>query len=327
MHPHIPAALQAPVNLALQAVFGTTTLDAITPLRAGLSSALVLRVVVGGRPSLLRIERAASPLLAPEAHYAAMIAAADAGLAPAVRYTDAAHGVAIIDHIDAQPLNRYPGGLPALGLALGAMVARLQRTPALPPLMEHLDGLRQIIADTLATGLIAPEAAAAPLDLWARLAERVPRTPVEERVSSHNDLNRNNVLYDGQRLWIIDWESAFANDPYVDPATLCNFFGVEGPDEDALLRAVFGEASAQRRSRLRLMRQVGNLFYAMMFMRLVAGSRAPDAPPRADLSAPPLRVVRQGLASGAVQLDRPEGQWLYATALLGEVQAAVRALG
>jgi len=32
------------------------------------------------------------------------------------------------------------------------------------------------------------------------------------RVSSHNDLNINNVLYDGQRVWISDWEAAFPID-------------------------------------------------------------------------------------------------------------------
>jgi thiamine kinase-like enzyme len=30
-----------------------------------------------------------------------------------------------------------------------------------------------------------------------------------ELVSSHNDLNPNNVLFEGERAWLIDWELAF----------------------------------------------------------------------------------------------------------------------
>ena len=41
-------------------------------------------------------------------------------------------------------------------------------------------------------------------------------------VSGHNDPNQFNVLYDGDRLWLIDWETAYRNDPYVDLATLCS---------------------------------------------------------------------------------------------------------
>ena len=51
----IPAAKQALVDRALQAVFGTTHLDAIEPLAGGLSTALVFRIVVGGRAALLRV--------------------------------------------------------------------------------------------------------------------------------------------------------------------------------------------------------------------------------------------------------------------------------
>ena len=181
MHPIIPSALEGPVNQALQVVFGTTQLDSLTPIHEGLSSAIVCRVVVGGRPALLRLERATAPLLSPAQQYAAMITASEAGLAPTVRYTDPQNGVGIMDFIEA------------------------------------------------------------------------------------------------------------------------------------------------RLHQLGVMRQICNLFYAMMFIRLVAASRAPDAPPLTDLSAPPLWQVRQGLGTGAVALHRPEGEWLYARALLGEaVEAAAR---
>ena len=43
-------------------------------------------------------------------------------------------------------------------------------------------------------------------------------------VSSHNDPNPANILFDGERLWLIDWETAYRNDPLVDVATLTMFY-------------------------------------------------------------------------------------------------------
>jgi len=36
-----------------------------------------------------------------------------------------------------------------------------------------------------------------------------------DMVSSHNDLFKpDNIVFDGQRLWLVDWETAFLNDRY-----------------------------------------------------------------------------------------------------------------
>ena len=41
-------------------------------------------------------------------------------------------------------------------------------------------------------------------------------------VPSHNDLVLENILFDGKRIWVIDWEYATMVSPYWDLATLCN---------------------------------------------------------------------------------------------------------
>ena len=37
-------------------------------------------------------------------------------------------------------------------------------------------------------------------------------------VASHNDPNPRNIIFDGARLWLVDWETSFRNDPMVDLA-------------------------------------------------------------------------------------------------------------
>ena len=33
-------------------------------------------------------------------------------------------------------------------------------------------------------------------------------------VSSHVDLKPDNMLFDGERVWLVDWQAGFANDRY-----------------------------------------------------------------------------------------------------------------
>jgi hypothetical protein len=62
--------------------------------------------------------------------------------------------------------------------------------------------------------------------------------------SSHNDPVPRNILFDGVRLWLIDWESACRNHPLVDVAILLDNLaptaglahlppGMAGPGADA----------------------------------------------------------------------------------------------
>ena len=55
-------------------------------------------------------------------------------------------------------------------------------------------------------------------------------------VSSHNDLFKpDNILFDGQRIWLVDWEAAFLNDPYADLAAVANQVVTNDEEEMAYL--------------------------------------------------------------------------------------------
>jgi hypothetical protein len=64
-----------------------------------------------------------------------------------------------------------------------------------------------------------------------------------EIVSRHNDLNPNDILFDGARVWIVDWEGAFAADHYVDLAALANFMT---PADLMPLRTIYFAAAPSR---------------------------------------------------------------------------------
>jgi hypothetical protein len=97
----------------------------------------------------------------------------------------------------------------------------------------------------------------------------LPRDDLEI-VSRHNDLNPNDILFDGARVWIVDWEGAFAADHCVDLAALANFMT---PADLMPLRTIYFAAAPSRRQldRLAVMRQASRLCYA--FMLLHGGNR------------------------------------------------------
>ncbi len=52
---------------------------------------------------------------------------------------------------------------------------------------------------------------------------RIYRCLEPEMVASHNDLKPENMVFDGTRVWLIDWEAAFLNDRYLDLSVVANF--------------------------------------------------------------------------------------------------------
>jgi len=67
-----------------------------------------------------------------------------------------------------------------------------------------------------------------------------------DMVIGHNDLLAANILDDGERLWLIDWEYAGYNSPLFDLAGLASNNGLSEAQEQAMLMQYFGSQSEQR---------------------------------------------------------------------------------
>ncbi len=99
------------------------------------------------------------------------------------------------------------------------MLARLHATPGFPHFVRYPEIVARLWAHVCRSWLFAPGV----LDRCSEHLEHVRATYVWDEansVSSHNDSIPGNVLFDGNRLWMIDWESAYRSDPLVDIAVL-----------------------------------------------------------------------------------------------------------
>ncbi len=272
----IPQEKLEAVNRALNSTFGRDDFEDIRILTRGLSGALVFRIVVTGTPYLLRIISRKIDTTRAD-HFACMNAAAEAGLAPRVHYTSVEDGIAITDFVATVPFPQNE--------ALARLPGVLRKLHALPPFPPRDNSI-----NTSCTFLLNQHNATDEFNHRFRSMNILPNDETEqligwqtqlaaayarrepEPVSSHNDLFRpDNILFDGNQVWLVDWEAAFLNDRYADLATAADFVIVDddAADEPLFLASYFGKApSGEQLARFAHMRSAVHLFYTMVFTLL-----------------------------------------------------------
>src|SRR5579871_1894283 len=152
----IPADKHDAVRKALQTAFNTTTVDAISLLSGGLSSARVYKITVADKPYVLRVILTVQAFNDPKRQYLCMDRASDARIAPRVYYSSVEDALAITDFIDAQPI---PPGEATL-VQLAETIKAIHALPAFPPLVNFLDGVDLFIANFKAADVLPPSATA-----------------------------------------------------------------------------------------------------------------------------------------------------------------------
>ncbi|MEM6677292.1 MAG: phosphotransferase [Pseudomonadota bacterium] len=174
-------------------------------------------------------------------------AAAEAGLAPEVIHAE--QGVLVLAYVEgARPLAEADVRDPAYLPRVLDLVARAHRDlgPALKgPVLAFwpFQVIRGYAALLREAG--SRHAVALPEMLSAADALAAATGPVEV-VIGHNDLLAANILDDGARLWLIDWEYGGLNTPLFDLAGLAGNNGLSEAQERAMLERYFEEPAEAR---------------------------------------------------------------------------------
>ncbi len=310
----IPSERSAAVTRALREAFGVTEIEDIRKVaNDGFSGALVYRIVVRGSPFLLRIITRTNDSTTSD-HFTCMKTAAEAGLAPQVRYSSVEDRISITDFVEAVPFPAHD--------ALVRMPAVLQNLHALPPFparashlntsctfLLHKGPARDAILQKFQAANILPKTESD--DLMARFAqiESVYVLRDADMVSSHNDLFKpDNVLFDGRRVWLVDWEAAFLNDRYADLAVMANLLVTSDTGEQAFLQEYLGRRPEEHQlAKLYLMRQVTHIFYAIAF--LMAGSAGKPVDLRETL--PEFNELQQRFWTGEFKVTDNRARLIY----------------
>jgi aminoglycoside phosphotransferase (APT) family kinase protein len=317
---HVPEQHHDEVRSALIGAFGPSGASALHTVRGGASGALTFRVESVAGDHLLRVETISGPVRNPH-QYACMQIAADAGVAPAVRYLDADAGIVVMPFITHRPLSDYAGGPGELIRAMADLLHHLHETPGFPEHGDYLDNLARMLAYLDRSGRVAPGLLDDHVAAFERVRSAYPWAP-DRWVSAHNDPNQFNVLYDGDRLWLIDWETAYRNDPIVDVATVASHVApTSGLREVLLARWLGRQPDAATRARAILMGWLVQLYAGCILLTVVVD---PANETHADLSAMTPEAFGAGIESGELRAGTPRTTHAYAKLALAAFVDAAR---
>lgn len=300
----IPEEKKIAVKNALQTAFGVTEFEDIRAMNAGLSSALIFRMVVKGNPYLLRV------VTRTDAHgdigrwYGSMKAAADAGLAPKVWYVNMEGRILITDFIEARS---FP--IKQARIIMPEILKRLHLLPAFTHRVNYLDVLSGFIQKLQAAKCL-PESITDELSREYEQIKSAYRRIDSDMVSSHNDLKSENFLFDGERVWLVDWEAAFINDRYFDLAVVANFVAANEQEEKDYLERYFGrEVGEYELARFFMMRQMLHVSYFTFFMYL---GHAPGEQIEVSLPVSNFRDFSDQVWTGRITLENNDARQQYA---------------
>ena len=201
----------------------------------------VLRI--GGRDAeLLGIDRAVE--------YEATLAAAAVGIGPEVVQFVEPEGILVTRYIEGEIIPperiRRPDSIRRVAQALRAV----HNGPSLPARFISFRVVEDYRTVAFAHGAEVP-----PSYAWAhQVARRVERArgAFPER-PCHNDLINANLIDDGTRIRIVDWEYAGMGDVFFDLANFSVNNGLEREERQALLEAYFGTVRPADERALQLM--------------------------------------------------------------------------
>jgi thiamine kinase-like enzyme len=290
----------------------------ITRIAAGLSGAGVYRVEAAGQAFVLKISGEDEPLATWRRKLHIQQLAANAGLAPRVIHVDEARRAVVSALVVDRSFPAFygdPRTREAALAQLGRTVRRVHELP-LPPEANASDP-REFLA-TIWSGAVANFALPAFVgDAVRRVLTEQP--PARERalVLSHNDVNPTNLVYDGEKLLLLDWQTAGPNDPFYDLAAISVFLRMDEGTCQRLLAAYDGEPVSRLPAQFAYSRRLVAVLCGAIFLHLARQSGHAGASGRETLgSTPSLADFYQQMRAGSLSPATAEGQWCFGLALI-----------
>jgi aminoglycoside phosphotransferase (APT) family kinase protein len=292
----------------------------IIRIAAGLSGAGVYRVETEQQTFVLKISDALEPLAGWRYKLHIQQLASNAGVAPRIIHIDEARRAVVSDFVVDRSFPAFyfnPHTHEAALTLLGQTLRRVHELP-LPPQVGSKDP-REYLAEVwaeLAANFLLPAFVS---DAVLRVLKEEAPTPERALVLSHNDVNPSNLVYDGEHLLLVDWDTAGPNDPYYDLAAISVFAHMDEKTCQQLLAAYEGKPTSIFTARFAYNRRLVAVLCGAIFLRLAHRSRhAGDTKGETLDSTPSLAEFYQRMQSGSLSVATGEGRWWFGLALMRE---------
>jgi aminoglycoside phosphotransferase (APT) family kinase protein len=294
---------------------GPTT--AITRIASGLSGAAVHRVDAGDRAFVLKLARPDESLEHWRRNLATRRAAAGAGLTPDVVHADETHRATVTTFVADRGFPMFWLNPATHDAAVAALGDTLRRLHALPPGDARPLDAHRLLAD------VASRLADVPFPSFVADAMRLllvdPPPPAERAaVLSHNDVNPSNLLYDGERILLVDWDVSGLNEPFYDLACIAVFLLMDDDTCRQLLAAHDCAPVTELPARFVYDRRLAAILCGAMMLHLARGRGFVVAADQTLAATPSLAEFYMRMRTGAANPGTPEGGWAFGLSLVKE---------
>lgn len=263
-----------PIMAACDHIFGVVIED-LTLVTGGRGTSKILQFKVQESPYLLRVTDDARPafFIDTMSEVKNMLTINDLQVAPKLHHSDAKSGVIIMEYINNVRLTpkmlESENESQRIYRELAQSLRNLHNGPKFTNqptnIFRNLDKISSE-AELSRVPPIARDTLDAIRPLEAILERHMESAPC------HLDIHSNNVLYSGEKIYLIDWELSSNCDPFVDLAFATIFFIFDKEKEKVFLENYFsGPPTAEQKAKFFLMQQLTLCLYAFRLLRRVTG--------------------------------------------------------
>lgn len=214
-----------------------------------------------------------------DAEAVAAVAAAQAGVSPAVLYNDPASGIMVTRYVAGtvtmtpDAFRNRPGAPARAALALRQLHQSGQVFATRFDLFAMIDDYLSLLSDK---DVALPDGYHAVLEEAEAVRAALARNPAPV-VPCHCDPLCENFLDTGSRMWIVDWEYSGMNDPMWDLGDLSVEADFNQGQDDAMLDAYFdGPAPDHDRARMVIHKAMCDLLWTLWGLIQVANANPAD---------------------------------------------------
>lgn len=290
----------------------------ITRIAAGLSGAGVYRVEAAGQPYVLKVSTQDEPIDAWRWKLQIRQLAANAGVAPRVVHADEAQRAVVSAFVADRSFPALFGDPRTRDAALALIGETLRRVHDIPLPSAPVAKEPREFLDLVWAGL-APQFALPAFvgDAVRRVLTEPPPERDRPLVLSHNDVNPTNLVYDGEHLLLLDWDTAGPNDPLFDLAAISVFLRMDDETCRKLLAAHEGAPVSALPVRFAYNQRVVAVMCGVMFLNLARGSGHAGATGAETIDSTLSLVDVYGrMRAGELGLASPDGLWQFGLALV-----------
>lgn len=300
----LPDDKKQAIQKAFSSTFGIEKPDfkSLQSIDGGASADGVYKTEVNGKAYVIRFMPQRNALPARLHEIESLKAAAQAGLSPAVQYANAEDRIVVLSFISKK---EFTGSRAQWNDQETDLIKKIHAIPNPKPYPVYGDLFGFINA--IATYLPMDQFPSYVADGAAYAQKLQNDFKTCKKVFSHNDLNPNNLIYDGQKIWAVDWENASQSCYMHDLATF-SIFSIMTPDEEKkmLTRYLEHEPDQKTLNQFSKMKQVQRVFYGIALLITAHMKKTPPPSQTMIDEVIPLDAMIKGIGKGTYTLSNPQ---------------------